>query len=327
MRLRNIGVCRNSGERGVLKENPFVQILTSFASLLAVLALAGCASVNLRTAAQQDDTSRVRTLLNQGVDPNAHDEYGVTALRIVASSDVPWSRSNLDIARLLIAHGAKVNQADAAGVTPLEAAACGGHADMVRLLLAHGADPDAKDNDGETARACAAEHNHPDVVALLGGRGNSVGQERGGMVSSREGAGQPGALKNGRRPILVLVLNNNCQPQPIHNCQWDNGTTRGFFANALVRALTDRGFLVDRAGESSDLQLSVTITGIGDDESVFSALLVTLPSHQIASARYRVTSSDGSVRFAGSARSTDPGSTRASLRKLAENIAAAVSRR
>lgn len=289
--------------------------------IFAVVALAGCASENLRTAAQKDDISQVRALLAQGADPNAHDEYGVTALRIVTSGDIPWSQSNLAIARLLITNGANVNLGDGQGVTPLEAAACGGHINMVRLLLAHGADPRIKDNDGETAQSCAAEHDHSDVVALLSSRRYSHGRELGDSASSL-GADRSGDRNNGRR--LSIILKDNCSSPPIHNCEWDNATTRAFFANALARALAERGFLVENSGETYDLQLFVTITGIGTDESALGALLFTLHDNAIASARYRLTSVDGSAGLSGSASSTDPGSTRASLRKLAGNIATAV---
>ena len=43
------------------------------------------------------------------------------------------------IVKLLLAHGAKVNQAENNGNTPLTASSLSGHEDVAKLLLAHGA--------------------------------------------------------------------------------------------------------------------------------------------------------------------------------------------
>src|SRR5437867_3024831 len=51
--------------------------------------------------------------------------------------------------------------------TPLLVAARNGHAEIVRLLIAHGAPPDSANAMGETALYLAAEYGHDDVIKAL----------------------------------------------------------------------------------------------------------------------------------------------------------------
>ena len=53
--------------------------------------------------------------------------------------------------KLLIAHGADVNQKNVRGATALMAAAGGGPLSVVEYLIEHGADVKARDKDGHTA--------------------------------------------------------------------------------------------------------------------------------------------------------------------------------
>lgn len=62
---------------------------------------------------------------------------------------------DLEMVKLLVAHGAQVNQKNFRGGTALMGAAVGGTAAVVRYLLEKGADANARDNDGNTALAYA----------------------------------------------------------------------------------------------------------------------------------------------------------------------------
>ena len=64
-------------------------------------------------------------------------------------------------------YGADVHKASNRNRTPLHAASYEGHIDVARLLLAHGADADVKDEDGDTPVADAKSRGHSAVVALL----------------------------------------------------------------------------------------------------------------------------------------------------------------
>lgn len=98
----------------------------------------------------------VRMLVDAGADPNLADTKGKTPL--IANS------RNLDIAQMLIAHGANVNARASDGFTPLLNA---GTVDLTRFLLEHGADPFAKTDRGETALDWAKQMNRKDQAALL----------------------------------------------------------------------------------------------------------------------------------------------------------------
>jgi ankyrin repeat protein len=74
----------------------------------------------------------VRQLLDAGADPNLADRAGATALM--------WATHDAERVRLLLAAGANVNAMRSDGVTPLITAAIRGRADVMRLLIDAGAD-------------------------------------------------------------------------------------------------------------------------------------------------------------------------------------------
>jgi ankyrin repeat protein len=148
-----------------------------------------------------DDIAAIRLLLKQGVDVNAAQGDGTTALHWAAI------RNDLEIGRLLIRSGANVNAAtriggltplflaassgnaamisellkagasaktanSVTGTTALMKAAAAGSAEVVKLLLDHGADPNAKESGlGQTALMFAAAADRADVITLLAARG------------------------------------------------------------------------------------------------------------------------------------------------------------
>jgi ankyrin repeat protein len=71
------------------------------------------------------------------------------------------------IVRSLVAHGADVNAAGAAGYTPLHVAASRGNEELVRFLVASGARVDAKMEGGKTPADLALDRSHPEVARLL----------------------------------------------------------------------------------------------------------------------------------------------------------------
>ncbi len=71
------------------------------------------------------------------------------------------------IVRALVAHGADVNAAGAAGYTPLHVAASRGNEELVRFLVESGAKAGARMDDGKTPAALARDRGHPEVAELL----------------------------------------------------------------------------------------------------------------------------------------------------------------
>ncbi|XP_055306349.1 ankyrin repeat domain-containing protein 65-like isoform X2 [Sitodiplosis mosellana] len=84
----------------------------------------------------------VRALIEQGVNVNAADYAGLTALH--------FASSHADIVRLLIEKGANVNVENRFNETPLHRAAEYGHVETVRVLTEEGANVNAEDQLEET---------------------------------------------------------------------------------------------------------------------------------------------------------------------------------
>ena len=102
------------------------------------------ADLPLVEAVKSRDTDAVRTLLAEGVDVNAPQSDGATALHWAAYRD------DVDTAALLIKAGANVNTANELGATPLWLAADNGSPTMIERLLDAGANPNVALPEGET---------------------------------------------------------------------------------------------------------------------------------------------------------------------------------
>lgn len=101
--------------------------------------------------------------------------HRLTPLMVVASELPPQSRDvkvlqkhgPIDVARALLAHKAKVNTADADGVTALMIAAARDNSQMIGLLIQAGADPRIKSAAGETAHDIAVENDNLGAIRTL----------------------------------------------------------------------------------------------------------------------------------------------------------------
>lgn len=143
-------------------------------------------------AVRNDNVGKVFELLQRGFDPNTRDETGQTALAMamqensLKAADVLLSHSAIEIdalnhagesalmmaaikgevagARLLLGHGAKVNQP---GWSALHYAASGTEAQIVQLLMEKGADVNAASPNGSTPLMMAAQYGNEESVKLL----------------------------------------------------------------------------------------------------------------------------------------------------------------
>jgi ankyrin repeat protein len=122
----------------------------------------------LTDAARSADREAVRRLVKQGVDVNATQGDGSTALH--------WAsyRDDGEIADQLLRAGAKVNAANDLGATPLWAASENGSDAMVARLLQAGADPNLALQSGETPLMVASRVGSAAVVSRLLARGAKV---------------------------------------------------------------------------------------------------------------------------------------------------------
>jgi len=103
-----------------------------------------------------------RYLQQENISINEPDvEFGMTALHYACK------RNDLEIAKLLLSHGADENARAADGRSPLHFAACYGSVTLVLELLAMGAVYDAKDNYQCTALDLAKQNKNESVVKTL----------------------------------------------------------------------------------------------------------------------------------------------------------------
>ena len=124
---------------------------------------------NLIDAVKQGTSaSTVARLLEEGVDVNASEPDGTTALHWAVQADAH------DTAQTLITAGARVHTANRYGVTPLVLAATNGSANLVTALLAAGAEPDAATLGGDTPLMIAARTGRVDVIQRLLAAGAAV---------------------------------------------------------------------------------------------------------------------------------------------------------
>ncbi len=203
--------------------------------LLLVLGLSGAAlgaeRATLADAAEHRDKARVRTLLQTGVDVNAAQIDGTTALHWAAYHD------DAETAALLVRAGAHVNAVNRYGLPPLSVACSNGSAGVVKLLLASGADPNATMKSGETVLMLAARSGNLEAVnALLA---------RGARHDARERRGQTAlmwAAAEGHAAVVRALIDAGADI----SATLDSGFTPFFFAVReghidVVRAFLEKG--------------------------------------------------------------------------------------
>ncbi len=119
----------------------------------------------LADAVEKRDLAAVRTLLQTGIDVNAAQVDGTTALHWATYND------DAETVALLVRAKANVNAVNRYGVVPLAEACTNGNAAIVKLLLEGGADANATMKGGETVLMLAARSGNADAVKALLARG------------------------------------------------------------------------------------------------------------------------------------------------------------
>lgn len=125
---------------------------------------------DLARAVADDDVDRVKELLQQGENVNGKDENydNITPLFIAVEN------GNVEIARLLLDFGAKVNARNKSKQTPLMQMDSDGTVELVTLLIDRGAKVNLIDDENNTALIIAADDASTDVVRALVDAGADV---------------------------------------------------------------------------------------------------------------------------------------------------------
>jgi ankyrin repeat protein len=116
----------------------------------------------LHRAAWAGNVEVARLLIAHGARVSDSDKYGDRPLHGACS----WGRASM--VKYLIRLGAKVNAQDTlGGYTPLHWAAQYGHVEVVRILIAAGADPRRRNKHGRTPEEWASRYGHTRTAAYL----------------------------------------------------------------------------------------------------------------------------------------------------------------
>lgn len=100
-------------------------------------------------------------LLNNGIDVNKRDQYGLNPIIQAAI------RENLAVTKLLLEHGAEVNRRDIAGGTALFWAADNNNYELCELLLKNGSDPNLYTTDGQPILVHPRLRGQKELISLL----------------------------------------------------------------------------------------------------------------------------------------------------------------
>jgi hypothetical protein len=121
----------------------------------------GDMSIDLIDAAVSGDVTEVRRMVAAGADVNELNEYGNSALHLIALG------GTVEMVKALVELGADKNALGVGGGTPLHVAAMGGKVETVKLLAQLGAEPGVKNVHEETPLQMSVRLGHHQMAQVL----------------------------------------------------------------------------------------------------------------------------------------------------------------
>jgi ankyrin repeat protein len=135
----------------------------------------GCHTTPLHAASVKGHLQVASLLLRHGADPDSRDHLGRVPLhRVSHGGQLVMTKSSLEIARLLVNSGADVNATDDEGCAPLHAAAQSGYREIAELLLGSSASLEARNKEQQTPLNISCLNGKPDMAHFLIERGSDI---------------------------------------------------------------------------------------------------------------------------------------------------------
>ncbi|MBL7221773.1 MAG: ankyrin repeat domain-containing protein [Phycisphaerae bacterium] len=129
------------------------------------------ATADIHTAVSEGDLNTVKLILEENPKLAEEMKDGCNPLHTALDTGA----GHLDIAKVLIDHGADVTSPNPGGVTPLHLNSLTGNCEVAELLISRGASIDAVNpNDGSTPLHLAALQGKTDLIALLLSKGANI---------------------------------------------------------------------------------------------------------------------------------------------------------
>ncbi len=212
-----------------------------------------CKNAALREATNKGQKEAIQFFLENGADVNGEDSDGNSALMLAYKNDAPEilrlllaerrnrssepnsavlemavNNGDMEVAKLLLDHGASADVKSTSG-EPLLMVACNrGHEKMVRFFLERGADVNAKDRNGTTPLIVASAMKSTDIVKLLLEKGADVnargadsktplmaaalaGRKEAAKLLLEKGADANVVDKNGITPLMRVCDSGNLE--------------------------------------------------------------------------------------------------------------------
>jgi ankyrin repeat protein len=152
----------------------------------------------LHVTARRGDVEVARVLLEHGADREARDIYDWSPL------ERAMKKGHVELTRVLLEHGANVNAQDATSFTPLHLASVWGDPEVVRTLLKHGADVKAQNMGNMTPLHQAAVKEVAQILLEYGADANAL--------ETRNRTPLHVASENGRLGVVQVLLEHGVDP-------------------------------------------------------------------------------------------------------------------
>ena len=180
--------------------------------------------VPLYFAAYMNSVEMAKLLIEHGANVNVRDKKGRRPIHSAAG------QNSLEVAKLLTEHRTDVSARDNDRITPMHHAAGQNSVEMAKLLIEHGANVSVNDKDGRTPIHSAAGQNSLEVAKLI--------IEHGANVSARDENGYTAmhfaAVQNSVEIAKLLIehganvsVNDKDGRTPIHSAAGQNSTGSG----------------------------------------------------------------------------------------------------